>query len=70
MFGFQNKNQLIRNLVADSLSEVLGQKVIIQTEKSLHGGCINHASKLETNYGNFFLKWNDNCAAEIGRAHV
>jgi fructosamine-3-kinase len=65
MFGFQNKTQLIRNLVADALSEVIGQKVIIQTEKSLGGGCINHASKLETSAGNFFLKWNDNCPVDI-----
>lgn len=65
MFGFQNKNQLIGDLVANALSEVIGQKVIIRTEKSLGGGCINHASKLETFAGNFFLKWNDNCAADI-----
>ncbi len=65
MFGFQDKNQLISDLVAGALSEVIGQKVIIQTEKSLGGGCINHTSKLETSAGNFFLKWNDNCAADI-----
>ncbi len=65
MFGFQNKNQLIGDLVTSALSDVTGQKVIIQTEKSLGGGCINHASKLETNIGNFFLKWNNNCAADI-----
>jgi len=65
MFGFQNKNQLIRNLVADALSKVKGQKVIVQTEKSLGGGCVNPASKLETSAGNFFLKWNDNCPTDI-----
>jgi protein-ribulosamine 3-kinase len=62
---YQDKNQLINNLVADALEEVLGQKVIIETENSLGGGCINHASKLETSAGNFFLKWNDNCATDI-----
>jgi fructosamine-3-kinase len=56
---------MIKDLVADALSKVKGQKVIIQTEKSLGGGCINHASKLETSAGNFFLKWNNNCAADI-----
>ncbi|HSO88666.1 MAG TPA: fructosamine kinase family protein [Draconibacterium sp.] len=65
MFGIQNKNRLLNVLIEEALSEVLGQKVIIQSEKSLGGGCINHASKLETNYGNFFLKWNDNCPADI-----
>lgn len=62
---FQNKNRLLNVLVEEALSEVIGQKVIIQSDKSLGGGCINHASKLETNAGNFFLKWNDNCAADI-----
>jgi fructosamine-3-kinase len=65
MIHFKNNNRLIQDLVADALSEVLGQKVIIQTEKSLGGGCINHASKLETSAGNFFLKWNNDCAADI-----
>jgi fructosamine-3-kinase len=65
MIHFKNKNGLLQDLVTDALSEVLGQKVIIQTEKSLGGGCINHASKLETSAGNFFLKWNDNCPVDI-----
>jgi uncharacterized protein (UPF0254 family) len=38
----QNRNQFLLDLVADALFEVLGQKVIIQTERSLGGGCINH----------------------------
>jgi fructosamine-3-kinase len=65
MSYFQNRNQSILDVVAFALSEVTGQKVIIQTERSLGGGCINHASKLETNLGNFFLKWNDNCVSDI-----
>lgn len=65
MTHFKNKNGLLHDLVADALSEVAGQNVIIQTERNLGGGCINHASKLETNAGNFFLKWNDNCPADI-----
>jgi fructosamine-3-kinase len=65
MAHFKNNNRLLEDLVADALSEVTGQKVIIQTEKSLGGGCINHATKLETNVGNFFLKWNNNCPADI-----
>jgi len=65
MVHFKNNNRLLPDLIADALFEVVGQKVIIQTEKNLGGGCINHASKLETNVGNFFLKWNDNCPADI-----
>ena len=31
----------------------------------LGGGCINHASKIETNVGSFFLKWNASCENDI-----
>lgn len=65
MSYFQKNNQLIQDLVTAALSEVTGKTIIINSGKSLGGGCINHASKLETNAGNFFLKWNDNCPADI-----
>lgn len=56
---------MIHNLVASALSEVIGKTIVIKSEQLLGGGCINHASKLETSAGNFFLKWNDNCPADI-----
>ncbi len=51
--------------VAQALSESIGQSVAIKSTQALGGGCINHASKIETSAGNFFLKWNNNCAADI-----
>lgn len=65
MSYYKNRNQLVLDLVASALSAVIGKTILIHSEKSLGGGCINHASKLETNAGNFFLKWNDNCPADI-----
>jgi protein-ribulosamine 3-kinase len=65
MNHFQNKDGMMQDLVTSALSEVLGQTIIIKSERMLGGGCINHASKLETNAGNFFLKWNQNCPADI-----
>jgi protein-ribulosamine 3-kinase len=65
MVHFQSKNQPIHNLVTSALSEVIGKTIIINSERILGGGCINHASKLETNAGNFFLKWNINSPADI-----
>ena len=65
MNHFQNNNRLIWDLVGSALSEVAGTTIIIKSERALGGGCINHASKLETNVGNFFLKWNQNCPADI-----
>ena len=65
MSYFQNRNQNVFDEVASALSEVTGKTIVIHSEQNLGGGCINHASKLETNAGNFFLKWNNNCAADI-----
>jgi fructosamine-3-kinase len=65
MTVFQNKNQKVNKLVAEALSGVFGKACVVNTERVLGGGCINNASKLETNCGNFFLKWNNNCASDI-----
>jgi fructosamine-3-kinase len=47
------------------LSNALGEKVIVDTQRLLGGGCINHASRLSTNKGDFFLKWNDTCETDM-----
>jgi len=39
--------------------ESLGDSTPIQAAKRLGGGCINHAVKLETLSGQYFLKWNE-----------
>jgi len=62
---FQNNNQFKQTMVASAISDKIGQHIIIDSEHTLGGGCINHASKLKTSAGNFFLKWNANCAADI-----
>lgn len=49
----------------DRLSDALGQPVSIRHSGAIGGGCINHASKLQTNAGVFFLKWNASCATDI-----
>ena len=65
MIRFQNNNLRIPELVTIALSDALGQNVMIRQMRNLGGGCINNASKLETNCGNFFLKWNDRCEPDI-----
>ena len=62
---FQNQYHELQGEVEKHLSEKLGQNVTIQSFDSVGGGCINHASKIKTNAGTFFLKWNTNCAADI-----
>lgn len=62
---FQHEINHLHDEIENQLSEKVGQKVTIQSSDILGGGCINHASKIETNVGAFFLKWNSNCADDI-----
>ena len=61
---FQNENTILKE-VETHLSKKLGTTVVIQSGGSLGGGCINHASKIETSAGTFFLKWNGNCEPDM-----
>lgn len=45
-------------LLEKLLAESLQKEVKVQSEETLSGGCINHATKLLTNQGVFFAKWN------------
>ncbi len=47
------------------LSKEFGREVKIFSSATLMGGCINHASKLETSEGSYFLKWNADGPAEM-----
>ncbi len=62
---FGSNKKLNESEVEKLLSEEFGKEVKIQSSGSLGGGCINHASKISTNVGEFFLKWNANCAPDI-----
>jgi len=57
-----NSLEITRSIQADAeklLSERFGKKIVINSFTSIGGGCINHATKIETNVGPFFLKWTD-----------
>jgi len=47
------------------LSEKFQKEVRVKSSHTLGGGCINHASKLETSEGRFFLKWNAYCPEDM-----
>ena len=49
----------VRAFVEGSLSNALNQTVVVKASHAIGGGCINHAMRLKTNVGDFFLKWND-----------
>lgn len=45
-------------LIADALSDVLGQKVLVDRLTPLSGGSINQTAKIDSSAGRFFVKWN------------
>ncbi len=51
--------------VLKDLSELTGHEVRLKKSSAVGGGCIHHAIRLETNAGNFFLKWNNSCAPDM-----
>lgn len=61
----KNTNNTINEEVEKTLTDKFGKLVKITASNTLGGGCINHASKIGTNVGTFFLKWNANCAEDI-----
>ena len=58
-------NSELASNITSSLSDKLGQNVEIKTIRSIGGGCIHSASLLETNAGDFFLKWNSSGPTDI-----
>ena len=62
---FFQKDNFILKEVETHLSEKFGVDIKIHTSDSLGGGCINHASKIDTSVGAFFLKWNGNCKSDM-----
>ncbi|MEM1137266.1 MAG: fructosamine kinase family protein [Bacteroidota bacterium] len=58
-------NNKIHNYIAQCLQEQLGSRIELKEVVALSGGCINAASKLVTNQGVFFAKWNANCPNDL-----
>jgi protein-ribulosamine 3-kinase len=63
MIRFQEQD--IIQICLEKLSEKLGSSVHLSGTKSLGGGCINHAVKISTSAGDFFLKWNASAASDV-----
>jgi fructosamine-3-kinase len=59
-----NENGILEQ-VETALGKHFGKKVKVHSSSGLGGGCINHASKITSNVGDFFLKWNAHCAPDI-----
>lgn len=55
----------IIQLCLEKLSGQYGTKIKLIASHSVGGGCINHASKISTSAGDFFLKWNAKGASDM-----
>ncbi|WP_340112477.1 fructosamine kinase family protein [Maribellus mangrovi] len=58
-------SEIVIRDVEQKMTETFGEQVKVLSSNTLGGGCINHASKLDTNVGTYFLKWNANCPADM-----
>lgn len=59
------KEQEIIQLCIDKLAGLFGSSVQLLSSRSVGGGCINHAVKINTSVGDFFLKWNASASSDL-----
>ena len=59
-----NPNAIEKEIKSVLLSKK-GEGITILDLQPVSGGCINNATKIITNYGNFFLKWNINASEKM-----
>jgi fructosamine-3-kinase len=58
------ENALIQ-LCINKLADIHGAEVHLLGTHPLGGGCINHATKMDTTVGDFFLKWHATAPSDI-----
>jgi fructosamine-3-kinase len=59
------REQDIVRLCVEKLTTIYGSSVQLIDSRSVGGGCINHAVKINTSIGDFFLKWNASAPKEM-----
>ena len=55
----------IKRSIITQLGDALNTTITVNGESSIVGGCINNAIKINTNKGDFFVKWNTNSKANM-----
>jgi len=65
MSSFQEKD--IIQMCIEKLTELNGTSVRLVDSKAIGGGCINHALKISTSAGDYFLKWNTSAPPDMFR---
>ena len=59
------QEQDVIQLCIERLTSIHGSSVRLKDSRSVGGGCINHAVKISTSVGDFFLKWNASAHADM-----
>ena len=59
------REQDIIQLCVERLAVIYGSSVLLTGSRSVGGGCINHAVKISTSVGDFFLKWNASAPVDV-----
>ncbi|MGQ7870299.1 fructosamine kinase family protein [Sunxiuqinia sp. sy24] len=57
--------QKIISHIIETYQATVGNELVIKNKQAIGGGCICTSVKLETNQGNFFLKWNSNMPDDL-----
>lgn len=61
----RSQEQDIIELCIEELATIYGSSVLLKNSRSVGGGCINHAVKICTSFGDFFLKWNASATVDM-----
>lgn len=56
---------LLFDIVCKDYLEKFNRALIIESNRSVGGGCISHTQRISTNEGDFFLKWNQHVAPDL-----
>ncbi len=62
--GYFREQDIIRMCI-EKLTDIYGTSVRLTSARFVGGGCINHALKISTTAGDFFLKWNASAPADM-----
>ncbi|MFI5007897.1 MAG: fructosamine kinase family protein [Solirubrobacterales bacterium] len=56
----------MQSLIQEAVREALGDPgLLVGRLVAAGGGCISHATRVETSSGDFFVKWNEACAKDL-----
>jgi len=56
----------VKDVIESAVRTALGDPaLVVRRVVSTGGGCISHASRVDTSAGDVFVKWNEDCPADL-----